>query len=336
MNDIFSVMSRTLTRECKRAKLSANEVFVLSALMSHGVRDDGTVGVSKGGYVMSSNDVAEYVGCITAADARRAVMGLVRKGILDKGEKVKRGNVTYSTHKLVVPWDTDKSPVADSQQTGAADSQHSSVANSQHSPVIVPIVDAPTNGTSDGQPSLSNNLNTSVGLKDVKFADFGESGQTDVASTANANSKSEATTHDGVREEATRVSREKENFRPKYPYPRSEDEVVGFFEDSDDDLIQWALSLDLLAYDFVRKNERCGWRMSGDDSPIYDWTKVFRQMCAGAWVRAVEEDDDVLSRDPDVAKARRRLLSSQKHKSGYLVDSREKARQNRRQALTAA
>ena len=183
------------------------------------------------------------------------------------------------------------------------------------------------------------NYNSPIAMEttDVSFANFGQRELDDVPSLANAGAQAETEAACGVRGERTSFScKDDKDFKPKHKYPLCYEDVLDFYKDSNDDLIQWALSLEFVVMEFIEYNDRHGWRMSGDGSPIYDWTKVFRQRCAGAWVRAVDEDDDVLSCDPDVAKARRRLLSSQKHKSGYSVDSREKARQNRRQALTAA
>lgn len=77
-----SVVSRNLLMTMREARLSATEIEVLLALMCNGVGHDGMIGLRIDGTPMTSAEVADYVGGMSAADVRRAVMGLRRKGVV--------------------------------------------------------------------------------------------------------------------------------------------------------------------------------------------------------------------------------------------------------------
>ena len=130
--DFFAIITRDLCRAMRKARVSATEHFVIDALVHQGVTPDGEVGVSACGYVMSSADVAEYVGDITAAAVRRAVSGLVRKGVLAVSRTVSRCGRRLTVYRVVASGSYREM----SKTNGSvSDLPHGSVSDLIHTPI---------------------------------------------------------------------------------------------------------------------------------------------------------------------------------------------------------
>ena len=162
------------------AGANGKEERVLEALMSHPTNEAGEVGVSKTGYIMSAADIAEYLGLPTDDDSiksniRRALGGLVRKGILRRSRTEKRGNLKLTVYAL--------SPVSNSTratgpEVGAPVSDSARdpcqictlpVSDSAHTPLCTP-----SNHPTRSQRSESDSSKSTSPESGTEEADYGE------------------------------------------------------------------------------------------------------------------------------------------------------------------
>ena len=74
MSDQYNMTTQSMLRVLVSAHASANETLALMALMHHGPNDDGEIGVSAEGYVMSARDIAQFVPEVAEGDVDMARM----------------------------------------------------------------------------------------------------------------------------------------------------------------------------------------------------------------------------------------------------------------------
>ncbi len=158
MEGLFTVLPESVTLMMIDRGASGTDWSVV-AILAHHRGDNNEIGVSRGGYVMSSQDVSDYSRGLLDADAvRRALSRMVRKGILVRSRRVKRGKTwltvyAYAPYEMPhEPSDVDDGasaacePVAELPHVGDSTSGNFAtppVAELPHSPISTPI-ESPT------------------------------------------------------------------------------------------------------------------------------------------------------------------------------------------------
>lgn len=238
----FTLLPQSVARKLVKSGASACEWAVLHAMMHHRPNENMEIGVN-GNYVMSSRDIAEYVGLPSDDIARRGIKKLKDRGIIEVSRSVKRNGKRMNVYRLAcdddqgndssrsdddIDWESENDVICGSIATDSvAVLPRVSVAELPHT-------------------QLSNPITTHEGKECVKV----------VANDQRFNSQ---------------------KFVPKYPYPSCAEEVSDYVsklaENTDNDAITYIVDDDRLIDDFYWMNENNGWVLP-DGTPIRDWTKM--------------------------------------------------------------
>ena len=238
VDDLFTIVRRTVLNKMFVHKLSGIDCMVLIALAHCRVGDE--IGVTEGGYVMSANDVASYIGDgMTPRHVRKSLSRMVGKGVVFRSRKVKRGGAWLTVYSLAPGDERDDGSRAGDGDAGEGGSQRAGM--DQHA--TNRWQGAPPNGGGAHHqtvaPHATNRWHTSTSTQEVlKREDKIES-----------------------------FSPENDGAGPRYEYPDDEWDV---YEQMLSDGIEPETCDTLeVAEKFFDYNESRGWRVSG--RPMHDW-----------------------------------------------------------------
>lgn len=248
-SEFFTYMPQEVVRSLVAHGASAREWAALTALMHHPPNGMGEIGV-KGSYVMNSRNVAEYAGLSSPDAARVAIKGLKDKGIIEASRTVKRGTGYLTVYRLAADSRglTDK---PDDKQTASKRLEKTKQRESKTKGEVLG-----TDGTRIG-------IRTGTRI----VSDTGA-----VSDTIHTPTVTQETTH----KERQKVGRAdpRVTFKPKYPYPKSADEVIAFARRMMDEpgweALSYLLETEVPAEDFYRSNSTRGWTLP-DGMHIVDW-----------------------------------------------------------------
>ncbi len=158
----FTIVDQWLTVLIGERHLGYREVQVLLALMHHKLGPHGELGISKGGYVMDRDDVAEYVRCDKKV-VSNAIDGLKGHEVIEAVSTSGKGHcTTYRLKDEIVEW-INAFDSADEASAAAEKGTVGAVSNVEKGTVeAVPVIDNDTlprvpnddNGTLAGVPMV--------------------------------------------------------------------------------------------------------------------------------------------------------------------------------------
>lgn len=237
MDGLFTIIPRSISKMLLERGASGVERAVIDALAHHR-GDGGEIGVSKGGYVMSASDVCDYYdGVIDVDSVRHALSRMVKKGILVRSRRVKRGNAWLTVYAFAPHDEPD-----DSDGDGDDAEPHES---------HLPMTESPwVDGFTHDESFMGPMTNPSC---------------TPISTPLESSSASKPTSYS----KSSRLESfsGKNDRRPKYEYPIDGDEVCDYMEESYN--IPEYLDAMEVAEKFFEYNESRGWMVDG--MPMHDW-----------------------------------------------------------------
>lgn len=246
--------------------ITYREFKALIALMHHNVCENREVGVSKGGYIMTSTDTAKYAWLASPCVARQAVMGLKKKGVIEVSRVVVKSKMKLTVYRLTEhayemcvnhDADEDDSMCEEEHAEGTRHEDATPTCYVSGTPCVTSVEHTPTS-THQEAPTK----NDSHGLPPEKNI---------LINTTTENRS--AFQHS--RSENCKEKIENDRFvTPRYPYPQSAEEVVEYaqehWEEPGMEDLATLLVTEQPAIDFFNSNSRKNWTLP-DGQRIYDW-----------------------------------------------------------------
>lgn len=266
MAERFAKLTQALSIATLDLGLSQRETMVLTALMHHGVREDGVIGVSRGGYAMTEMDVSKYFAYrLKHGNVKKIVSNLMRKGVIEARSKKRVGTRDVVIHAL-----TPKAVAAIREAQALIDAIDRGEVT-EPSPVQVT---EPSHTPEVSTRSITREVTfyeiENTLIEDSKSAHFSEMCPKVPSSYCQGNDGPGS--YPTVEELAE--CREITASGIRHPYPHDEDEVRRYLESVEGrpeyDMVPFMLVDEDAVWRFYRDKVRSGWRYP-DGSVVRDW-----------------------------------------------------------------